>query len=649
MKKKSKYKVLAIILVLLSVGCWGQVKTKKVELAEDKYYNRLYVDAIAIYLELAKENLLDEKGLKKLANSYYFNADYKNAQMWYEEIFEKNPIQNPEYLYRYAQSLKSIGSYTAANKIMEEFVALASHEIRAKLIHNNKDYIQKIKDHSNRYDIKKLGINSEMSDYGATIWGSNIVFTSTRNYDKYAKDSFQVFDRLFVANIDKDGDFKTPTLLFKNNKTKFNESTAVFTKDGKTMYFTRNINNDKKAKIKDRDLNLKIYSASLKKNKWTKIKELPFNQKKYNFSHAALSPDEKRLYFSSDMPGSFGQTDIYYVTINEDGTYSTPVNLGESINTEGRETFPFVSNDDQLYFSSDGRPGLGGLDVFVATKKEEETYQEILNVGAPINTPQDDFAYSIDSDTRMGYFSSNRDHKLSSDDLYWFIEKHKIDSYTLKNNLIDKFSDLPVDGAKIILYDIHYNPIDSTTTDSNGMYTFNNIPYNKTMRIKVEKEDYLTNEFVIQTRTASNPLDYENATQKSVALEKRIVPVKTGDDLAKLLEIGNLYFDFEKYDITPTAALQLEKIAKLMQLYPEVKIEIKTYTDSRGTTTFNQKLSDNRYKSVINWLKNKGIDAKRLSGKGYGESKIINQCTDTVECTVAEHELNRRCEFIFTK
>lgn len=644
--KKTLY---IITLLFFTAFCFSQKQEKQLAMAEDRYNKNFYIDAIKIYLELANDNYLDEKGLKKLANSYYFNADYANAHKWYEVVFNATPLQSAEYCYRYGQCLKSIGNYNESNRIMEQFSNLANQEVRARLIKNNKDYLQKINDNSNRYDIANLPINSTFSDFGATLWGNQLVFSSSRNIEKSSKKDSPSFNRFFVVQPDKDGDYKKPTLLFnkKKNKALFNESSATFTKDGKTMYFTRNAKVSKKD-AKTIAVNLKIYKASFIKGNWDKITELPFNGKTFNTSHPALSPDEKTLYFASDRPGTLGLSDLFYVTIDPNGTYSTPVNLGETINTEGKESFPFISNNNELYFSSDGRPGLGGSDIFVAKKVTNTIFEEVKNVGAPVNSSDDDFAFSINTDSQKGYFSSSRENGIGKEDIYWFFEKHKIDSYLFANSVLDKFSGLPLEGITITLLDNQFNTIAETTTDANGNYQLPKMPYDKKMYIRAEKEGFLTQELVCNTKESKDDSDATNSKHK-IHLEKQIAPVKNGDDLAKLLEIGNLYFDFEQFAITSKAAAQLAKIVKLMTLHPEVKIDIRTHTDARGYYKFNQELSEDRCNAVIAWLIEKGINPIRLSGKGYGKTQVINHCTDNVPCTEEEHERNRRCEFIFSK
>ncbi|MDI6051137.1 hypothetical protein QLS31_15015 [Flavobacterium sp. XS2P24] len=241
-----------------------------------------------------------------------------------------------------------------------------------------------------------------------------MVFASARDTGRVAKVKFKwtnrYFTNLYLAELKADGSVGTPERFERKINSKFNESTPVFTKDGETMYFTRNnFLNGIKGKD-DKKVNLlKLYKVSYMQGKWTNIVELPFNSDQYSVAHPALSNDEKKLYFASDMPGTLGQSDLFCASINSDGSFGKPENLGASINTEGRKTFPFISGDNEFYFASDGHPGLGGLDVFVSTIINDSTFDEVQNIGAPMKAKQDDFAFILDIKNRTGFFSSNRD------------------------------------------------------------------------------------------------------------------------------------------------------------------------------------------------------------------------------------------------
>lgn len=428
---------------------------------------------------------------------------------------------------------------------------------------------------------------------------------------------------------------------------KFNESTPIFTKDGKTMYFSRNnFLNGKKGKDASKVTLIKIYKATKENDQWSKITELPFNNDVYSVAHPTLSPDEKTLYFASDMPGSKGQSDLFKVTINNDGSYGTPQNLGTAINTEGRETFPLVTAENELYFASDGHPGLGGLDVFVTKINPDGTLGEIQNVGDGINSPKDDFAYLIDTQSRRGFVTSNRDGGQGYDDIYKFLETRKlICVQELTGTVTDLATSQPLPETKMSLFDSEFKLITTAVTDESGNYKFE-VECGKTYNVRAAKPEYTTKEQKIAIAKENGK------TNLNFVLEKEECKVAIGDDLGKCFGITMIYFDLDKYNIRREAALDLEKILDVMKQYPKMKIDVRSHTDCRQTMKYNEVLSDRRAKSTIAWLVKNGIDSSRLTGRGYGETQLVNDCpcepTNKSSCTEEQHQMNRRSEFIIT-
>ena len=355
----------------------------KVATADKQYERYSYVDAIAVYERVAEKGYKDGKMFQKLGNAYYFNAELVKAAKWYSELFAMNQDQEPEYYYRYSQALKSTGDYAKADNMLEQFTTKSGNDKRAQLFESNKNYLQEIQSNSGRFNTTDAQINSEYSDFGSAFFQNKLIFASSRETKGVSKKVFkqtnQSFLNLYESEVTPNGNLSEPVSFGKNINSKFHESTPVFTKDGKTMYFTRNnYSGGKKGVNSNKITLLKLYKSTFENNTWSDATELPFNSDQYSTAHAALSPDNKLLYFASDMPGTKGQSDLFKVAINSDGSFGTPENLGAAINTEGRETFPFVSDDNELYFASDGHPGLGGLDVYVSKIEKDNTSGEVL-------------------------------------------------------------------------------------------------------------------------------------------------------------------------------------------------------------------------------------------------------------------------------
>lgn len=624
-----------------------QAQESKLASADKKYEKYAFVDAIKTYERVAEKGYKSVDLFQKLGNAYYFNAELEKANKWYAELFAMNQPVEPEYYYRYSQTLKATGDYVKANQVLEQFNQKKAEDIRAKNYSENRNYLDVIKANSGRYNVETTTINSEYSDYGTSFYNQKLLFTSARDTGGFAKKRHtwtnQSFTKIYASEVMADGSLGKPEKFNTSINSKFNESTPVITKDGKTIYFTRNNYNDgKKGKNAEKVTLLKIYKGTLDGEKWTNIKELPFTSNEYSVAHPALSPDEKTLYFSSDMPETLGGSDLFKVEINADGSFGTPVNLGKGINTEGRETFPNVTDENELYFASDGQLGLGGLDVFVAKINTDGTFGEAKNVGSPVNGPKDDFAYIIDTKTRKGFFSSNRDSEKGYDDIYSFLETKKMAcEQLLAGTIIDKETGLPIANAKITLSDASFNVVKVVTADQNGKYTFE-VECGTTYYIKGEKTGYNTAEQKVVVPETSGE------TTVVIELEKPVKQVTVGTDLAKTFGIKIIYFDLDKSDIRQDAAIDLAKIVDVMKEYPTMKVDVRSHTDSRATKKYNEKLSDRRAKSTISWMIGDGIQKERLSGKGYGETQLVNKCADGVECSEEEHQLNRRSEFIIT-
>ena len=647
-----KPKVIIYMMLLSVLTLNGYAQKAAVEKADKKYDRYAYIDAIKTYERVAAKGYKSVDMFQKLGNAYYFNAELEKAAKWYGELFAMTEDVEAEYFYRYSQSLKSVGQYAKADEMLAKFNQKSGNDSRGKLFNQNRDYLAEIKANSGRYNIEDSGVNSEYSDYGSAVFGNKLVFTSSRDTGNFSKKkdkwTNQYFSNMYGADLSADFILGPPQKFAKKVNTKFHEATPVFTKDGTTIYFTRNNYTDgKRGKDGERVTLLKIYKATLVNNEWDNAVEVPFNSDSYSVAHPALSPDDKTLYFASDMPGTIGQSDIFKVKINDDGTYGTPENLGASINTEGKETFPFISDKNELFFASDGQPGLGGMDIYVAKINKDGTFKITKNIGEPANSPKDDFAYWINTKTQQGFLTSNRDGGKGYDDIYKFLETRKIDcEQSLSGIVTDKETGEVLANTKVTLLDTNFKPIKEVFSDEKGYYEFSPadevIECDTSYYVRAEKEEYNTNEQKITIAKESGKTDLP------IQLEKKACKVVIGDNLGVCFGIKLIYFDFDKSNIRPDAALELEKILDVLQQYPTMKIDIRSHCDSRGSFKYNEALSGRRAKSTLEWLVEKGISADRLTSKGYGEYELVNKCSDNVPCTEPEHQENRRSQFIIT-
>lgn len=643
-------KLLNITLAFLCTTSLFAQHERELQKANDMYKNYAYVDAIKIYEKIAEKGYVNQEMLESLGNSYYYNAEYKNALRWYEQLFEEGKYDvKTEYYYRYAQALKSVGRYDESDKMMNKFAELTGNtDTRAVLFEENQDYQEVINSNSGRLELHPVSINTEFSEYGTALYGDKIVFTAA-NSGKTSKGGVsqwtgESYYDLYTADRDQQA-LSNKKFFSTTINTPFNESTAVFTKDGNTMYFTRNnyVNRKIGTNVENTIL-LKILRATKDSNgHWGNVVEVPFNSDNYNVAHPALSPDEKFLYFASDMDGTLGESDIFRVEILGDNQYGTPENLGDIINTSGRESFPFVSKNNILYYSSDGIPGLGGLDIFAVKFYENGTVSKPINIGMPGNSADDDFCFVMDSDTKVGFLSSNRPGGKGRDDIYSFYEEkplmfdcEKMIKGVLKDS---EKNDVIADGV-IVLSDKTMKEVARQKTKADGSFAFEKVDCKDLYYyLRAEIGDYVTTEVKVDLNVEGDVFYEFMIKPREIAIDKDV-------DLAKVLNIKEIYFDLDKSDIRPDAAVELAKIVEVMRENPKMKIDIRSHTDSRASDEYNLRLSERRAKATLEWMVKQGIERKRLTAKGYGETQLVNGCSNGVPCTDEEHQANRRSEFI---
>ena len=665
-------KITAIFLLFCSVSVIFAQEDKeklkkenesKIKKANDLYGKYAYIDAIKIYERIAEQGYVDQNVLENLGNSYYFNADYTTALKWYDKLFEnaKKDSQNykitPEYYYRYAQCLKSVERYDEAKIILDQFVKLTGKDdLRARKLEEHADYLQVIKDNSGRLTIKPVEINTEFSEYGTAFYGKDeVVYTASRKTSARGTSNWtgEGYYDLFRAKFSNGQLSKEEPFSSKLNSL-LNESSPVFTRTMDTIYFTRNyqvpLSKEEKKKKAEEKVLLELYRSVRKNNEWTDPVRLPFNVTGYSVAHPAITPDGKWLYFAADIKETRGKSDIFRVRINhKKGTYGKPENLGDLINTEGRETFPFISSKNVLFFSSDGLPGLGGLDVFAVKIEQDGSLKRLQNIGRPGNTPDDDFAFVLDEDRSIGFLSSNRPGGKGKDDIYYFVQNRPLEfdcKKTIKGIVKDIDTKEVLGHVTLTLSDSDQKEMAKIENKTNGDYDFGVKTVNcddTFVFLRAQREDYAVVEEQVNIREKGTVIE------KEILMKTTKKKLQKGDDLAKIFQIKEIKFDLGKYNIRPDAAAELVKIVEAMKDHPTMKIAIRSHTDSRGSDKFNLVLSDKRAKATMAWIVSQGIAKNRLTAKGYGETQLVNGCKNGVPCTEEEHQQNRRSEFIITE
>ena len=608
----------------------------------DKQFSKLeFVKAAESYKKLINNGKSSDYVVAQLAECYYNIFNTVEAEKWYATLAEDS--SDPDIIFKYSQMLKANGKYKLSNKWMNKFVELRPADNRATSFLKNPNYLPKIISKGKRFNVQNLDINSEYSDFGGTINNNKLYITSSRNtvglFDlgrwitqriNYGWNNEPYLD-IYSFDVTDSGSYLNEDYLGSNINTKYHEGLASFDNEG-NMYISRESFYENEY-VKDPESNnitslIGIYKITKgEKN----VVALNINSVEYSVKNPSVSSDGKTLYFSSDMPGGFGNFDIYKGDIDEQGNINNVENLGQKVNTEGQEMFPFIGDKNNLYFSSDSQLGLGGLDVFF-TKEVDGKWASVRNVGIPVNSNADDFAFNMNEATGEGFVSSNRSGGKGSDDIYSIKRLIPICDVLLTANVMDAKTKLSIDSATTSISDNEGNIASTKTSSNEGVSEFM-LVCDEAGKLIVSKEGY-----------NSKIVDLKISNEEFTSIDVMLDPIEK-IIVAEKIELNTIYFDFDKSNIKAEAAFELDKLVQIMNKYPEMTVSIESHTDSKGPSSYNQRLSERRAKTTSQYVISKGIDSSRLISTGKGESSPVVDCTN---CSKEEDQLNRRSEFIIT-
>ena len=628
---KKIYIFLVLIVVSTAMVTAQNKNTKKA----DDLYNRLaYTDAADAYQKLLKKGSGDRYVFEQLANCYYNINDTKKAETYYKRVVKGKKVKS-ETVYNYAQSLKSNGKYGDYNTWMKKFANMNPSDSRAIAFMKDPNYLPRYNENAKKFTVKNLkDINTEYSEFGGSVIEKSFYFSSARNTSrkKYGWNEEPYLD-IYKAEI-VGGTVKNADLINGDVNTKYHEGNLAIVADGKRMYFDRNDYYKGKYKKSEEGISqINMFSAVKENGDWKDIQPVSFNSSEYSVGQPALSPDGNTLYFVSDMPGGKGLSDIYKVAVNKDGSLGKPERLGDNINTEGAEVFPFIDANGTLYFSSDGHLGIGELDVFYA-EANGNGFSNPSNIGTDVNSPKDDFAFKYNPATEEGYVSSNRKGGAGSDDIYSVKQIAPLCDVEVAVQVVNEYTKKPVSGARVDVYDAFENKLSTKTTDANGNVSFT-LECEKKFEILGFSDNY-----------ESNGVTANTTKEHQLSTSIKLRPIEDIIEEDKIV-LNPIHFDFNKHNIKSQAAFELDKIVSLMKKYPTMEVKVDGHTDTKGAAEYNLGLSERRSKSTVQYLISKGIDKNRLTSEGFGKSKPIVNCGNN--CTDEQSAKNRRSEFTIVK
>ncbi|RAJ99820.1 outer membrane protein OmpA-like peptidoglycan-associated protein [Larkinella arboricola] len=746
--------LLSVIFSVVALAVQGQ--STRLKAANKQFENLAYAHAAQAYedflrVDKRKDPAETQEAYTKLAYSYRALQDTKNAERIYADLIKEFPETDAKnYLY-YAQALAANGKYRDSQKMYSKYGERQKEDLRGRKFTVSYMDMSRFFQDSSAYRVDYLPINSPQADFSPMYYQNGLAFVSARNESGPVKRIFgwnqtpfldlylfpdttelrttpnpgvqaaslgggDVITESTEVMPGNDRPLSKTEVFSRTLNTKYHEGPMTFFKDQSRIIFTRNNTaKGKNGKSADGIRKLKLYIAQNNGGSWQNIEELPFCSNDYSVGHPALSADDTKLFFVSDMPGGYGGTDLYVVEY-KDGQWSSPVNMGKEINTEGNEMFPFVDENNNLYFSSDGHEGLGGLDLFYAELRDGVAFKGVQNLGYPLNSEKDDFGLITSQNRSTGYFSSNRKRGVSDDNIYSFRRTCKqlnIFVYDAKTNEPIAVADVRVIKAGVN-QDLRFTGTDGKTgfcVDANVDYEFkaikegyatNSVRFSTmtqserpvlNVSIYLEKSENTLVKGTVKTEVNQQPApgvtvtlrnDKDKSEQRVVtgsdgkyefemkpgapytltteknrytANREKLPKMKAGKN-PKLIEkqqgiygegdvfeLKNIYYDYNKFFIRPDAARELDHLVALLRKYPEMKIELRSHTDSRASDAYNLQLSTYRARAAVDYLVNRGIEPNRLSAQGYGESEILNGCTDQIACPESKHQQNRRTEF----
>jgi outer membrane protein OmpA-like peptidoglycan-associated protein/tetratricopeptide (TPR) repeat protein len=643
--------IFSIILLMLLFSFHGNAQLRKA----NKHFELFnYAEAIPLYLKVVDSDNENKKAeaIHKLADCYRLTNNAPKASIWYEKSVELPDADTEDYFYL-GQSLRTLGEYSEAAGAFKIFNELDPDNERGEKYYQYCLEIEEWLKQPDRAETKNVAsLNSKYSDFGPAFYQNGIVFSSDRKTEDYIDNTYGWTNfnylNLFYSEPEYTGYYWSamtePVSMERNFNQTYHDGPAFFTYENKKVYVTKTVpRNGKKEAGSIRTYLLKIFYADVKNDKKLRYKPFFLNSNDYSVAHPTLTKNGQKIFFSSDMPGGYGGADIYVCNM-EDGEWGEPQNLGEKINTPEDEVFPFVMNDSILFFSSKGHMGYGGLDIFKTEIKNSE-WTAPVNLRHPVNSSYDDFSIILNESMQGGFFSSNRPEGKGADDIYAFrnmVVKEEPKEVITEDKLIaegfvkELGSGQPIEGATVFLFNPKSGDVLILKSDENGFYSAEvdfDIPY----LVKAMKNGYIHDCTPFRTPSDKNIAKY--AIPRDLLLARL--------EINQVFQVDNIYYDLDEWFIRKDAEPALDNLVQIMKSYP-ISAELSSHTDSRASNAYNMELSQKRAEAAVRYIVLQGIDPGRLTAKGYGETRLVNECADGVPCTEEEHQANRRTEFKIT-
>ncbi len=657
--------VKSLIFVLMTIILAACHSDKSISKQAQKHFEKGEYE-----LAIRELSILKNKGIEIEQTNFLLGESYRlsnriTQSLPFYQVAKSKGFTDKLLPFHMAMAAKSIGNYELTKQYLTEFLSSKPNramQIKSEIELENLSEIPKLLSKNSPVTLIPLQGNTPQTEFDAKKIGNELVYTSSSKPGIY-KNNGLPFLGIVKAPLKSESEIGKSEMLSPNLfKENANDGSPAFTKDGKTVVFARG----NTGKSKDPSPDVDLYISTKNGTTWSEPERLAISDSLAWDGSPAYSVDERTLYFSSNRRGGKGGLDLYRVPIDNSGRFGRPINLGAAINTPGDEIFPFISGNGKLYFSSNGHPSIGGLDLFVASRNENEIVVEHL--GVPMNSIGDDFAISL-SDSTQGYLSSNRPGGKGDDDIYYFkssgaedrwwssdpapmvdtTAQAKIVNYNLQVKVIDA-AGKALEGVKVSIRK-NGQSLEAEKSNSKGLLEMIPLEENDELAFKLEKEDYLTarSSFSMEGKEIPKSLLKKEVTDTTYVVQIQMDRPEIGKEISKLFEVNSIYYDLDKADIRPDAAEELDKIVQFLSDNPQMNLELGAHTDARASGAYNLKLSQRRAESAVKYIIQRGISNDRIQPKGYGETQLINECADGVDCPEDMHQQNRRTEFKIIK
>ncbi|MFD2035062.1 OmpA family protein [Belliella marina] len=644
------YTIIAYLILFFTVGCVS---------LKDRYLNSAQENEGMLNYSLAKDDYLkswneseNELAARGLAQSNLKIRDFEQAEAWYTKLLKMEAVENLDY-FNFAKVLAANAKFGEAKTNLGIYLDNGGGEVSQEEVESLKVSIEKGKNLVNESTESLVepikGVNTPFSEFAPQVVGTGLSFVSDRVDDFEGKIDYRNsfsgkrygwtgngFLSVYRSTYDSTSNTATGIEIHEDYRYDFHIG-PIYETPSIVFYSKSPVPKEsRKFTIKKVDLTVfpGIYYREVNEDStYSKEKSLPVNSSlEYLLIDPFWDEDAQTLYFASDMPGGYGGTDIYKIQKLGDGTWSEVENLGPDVNTFGDERSPSIDQLQDLYFSSNGHPGLGGLDIF-RIKNYGNNAGEAENLGSPINSNRDDFSF-IKLDGNKAYISSDRVGGKGSDDLYQVILNYE-EFFVLNGVVLDKADRSPIPDAVVTAINLDNGVNLRYITDGEGRFTFR-IPFLQAYDLAASSTGYIGSELK-KVVDGSQRERAEKEKSVEVLLDRLVIN--------KVYSVENIFYDFDKWDIRPDAEGPLMNLVKIMSENPTLKIELHSHTDARGARRYNQTLSEKRAQSAVDFIVGKGIGANRIKAIGFGMEQLLNGCAPGVECTEEEHQLNRRTEF----